>query len=76
MKASKYELCILIVVFVLLVIVLSKQSKITENYRDPIFMQPHKFYADYYPRTNGSIYGSPNGGWDLFSGVNFYPKAY
>ena len=50
-----------------------------ENYRDPIFMNRYKLMYDYYPRSNGSIYGMPlkyGGNWHLFSGYPLYDKAY
>ncbi len=52
------------------------KSKEPEHYRDPIWMQPKKLYNDYYPRANGSIYGTPLGGWDMMTGYPFYPRAY
>ena len=47
-----------------------------ENYTDPIWSQPYKLYADYYPRSNGSLYGTPRDGWDIFSEIKYYDSAY
>lgn len=43
---------------------------VLENYKDPLWMQPRKMYRDYYTRANGSIYGTPERGWNMFSGLN------
>lgn len=46
----------------------------SENYKDPLWMEPPKLARDYYTRSNGSIYGDPqpNGDvkWNMFSGLN------
>lgn len=47
-----------------------------ENYKDPLWMQPPKLYRDYYTRANGSIYGTPRTGWNMFSGLNSNERAY
>jgi len=66
----------LVILFVFLIFLLWTVSTYTtnnrENYRDPLWMQPHKLYEDKYSRANGSIYGTPTGGWDMFSGLVFY----
>jgi hypothetical protein len=48
---------------------------VLENYKDPLWMQPRKMYRDYYPRANGSIYGTPERGWNMFSGLNSNTKV-
>lgn len=56
----------------------SKDS-IIENYRDPIYMNRYKLMYDYYPRSNGSIYGLPiryGGNWHMFSGYPQYDTVY
>ena len=70
---------LMLTVFVVVVVFIATgncRNRRHENYRDPLWMQPHKLYQDYYPRANGSIYGTPRGGWDIFSGITYYPKAY
>lgn len=50
-----------------------------ENYRDPIYLNRAKMIYDWYPRTNGSIYGWSNsygGSWNIFSGYPYYTSAY
>ena len=44
-----------------------------EGYRTPIYLDRSKYMYDYYPRSNGSIYGPSS---HLFSGYTYYPKAY
>lgn len=50
-----------------------------EGYRDPIYLNRKKYTSDYYPRSNGSIYGFPygdGGSWNIFSGFPMYWRAY
>lgn len=47
-----------------------------ENYRDLILLNKKKMYEDYYPRANGSIYGTYYQPWSMFSGYPLYDKAY
>lgn len=47
-----------------------------ENYRDPIWMNKKKMYNDWYPRSNGSIYGDYYQPWDMFRGYPVFPRAY
>lgn len=47
-----------------------------EHYRDPIWMNKKKMYNDWYPRSNGSIYGDYYQPWDMFRGYPVFPKAY
>lgn len=47
-----------------------------EHYRDPIWMNKKKMYDDWYPRSNGSIYGDYYQPWDMFRGYPVFPKAY
>lgn len=49
----------------------SKESTI-EPYRDPIYLNRYKLYHDWYPRTNGSIYGMCS---NIFSGYPYYDSA-
>lgn len=44
-----------------------------ENYRDPIFIDQNQMKYDWYPRTNGSIYGECG---SIFSGFPYYDRAY
>jgi uncharacterized membrane protein YbaN (DUF454 family) len=53
-----------------------KSSPSLEHYRDPIWMNKKKMYNDYYPRSNGSIYGNYYQPWDMFTGYPTFPKAY
>lgn len=64
-----------LILFVAILFLCVSNNRI-ENYTDPIWSQPHKLYADYYPRTNGSIYGDKREGWDIFSGIKYYGSAY
>jgi uncharacterized membrane protein len=50
-----------------------------EHYRDPIFLNRSKLMYDWYPKSNGSIYGYPysqGGSWSIFSGYPYYDTAY
>lgn len=47
-----------------------------EHFRNIIWSNRAKMYQDYYPRSNGSIYGNCIQPWDMFSGFPVYPKAY
>jgi len=69
-------LVLVLVLAILLCICIQRASCIKENYTDPIWMQPHKLYSDYYPRSNGSLYGTPREGWDIFNEIKYYPSAY
>lgn len=53
-----------------------KDSTSVEGYRDPIWMNKKKMYNDWYPRSNGSIYGNYYQPWDMFSGFPVFPRAY
>jgi len=67
------------ILFVLLYSRSSKNVNVVEGYRDPIYMNRAKLVYDYYPRTNGTIYGFSRlqgGSWDMFSGYPQYYKAY
>ncbi len=47
------------------------KEKCYEGYRDPIYLNRSKLLYDYYPRSNGSIYGTSykdGGQWSIFSG--------
>jgi len=52
------------------------KSPVVEHYIDPIWMNKKKMYDDWYPRSNGSIYGNVVEPWDMFSGFPVYPRAY
>ena len=68
-------LCLIFAIVILLLLVKPKK----ENYRDPIYLNRSKFAQDYYPRSNGSIYGHNVGGggsWTIFSGHPQYPTVY
>lgn len=52
-----------------------KKSSV-EHYRDPIWMNKKKMYDDWYPRSNGSIYGTFVTPYDMFTGYPTFPKAY
>lgn len=71
-KVIRGGLIISVAVIVVLVIVFSTKKK--EGYRDPIYLNRRKMIQDWYPRTNGSIYGNKCDG--LFSGFAYYDKAY
>ena len=70
---------------VALIVICGNKSKfqiappIIEGYRDPIYLNTAKMVYDWYPRSNGSIYGFPyryGGTWNIFSGYPYYDKAY
>ncbi|MDB4769569.1 hypothetical protein OAG24_01250 [bacterium] len=71
---------IIILLVVLLVLYFGGFFKnVREGYRDPLYLNRTKFVYDWYPKSNGSIYGFPvryNGGWQLMSGYPYYDKAY
>lgn len=69
-------LCIAGAVFLAAVYMCMKKDKGVEHYRDPIWMNKKKMYNDYYPRSNGSIYGNYYQPWDMFSGYPTFPRAY
>ncbi len=57
---------------------LYKKYNTHEGYKEAIWMDRSKLFYDYYPRSNGSIYGFPGmiGSWNMFSGYPTYPRAY
>jgi hypothetical protein len=63
-------------VFLAAVYMCLKKSTSLEHYRDPIWMNKKKMYNDYYPRSNGSIYGNYYQPWDMFTGYPTFPRAY
>lgn len=74
---------IVVIIFAILIFFFTKPKR--EGYKDPIFMNAQKFIHDYYPKSNGSIYGLPYiydqeknlvipGGFDMYRGYVFYPK--
>lgn len=70
-------LWIIIILLVLLITLMALSSK--ENYRDPIYLNRQKFIFDWYPRSNGSIYGFPyfqGGSQSMFSGYPYYDNVY
>lgn len=75
---SLYLLLIIIIVIFVIYFLMRKPCQ-KEGYRDPIYMNRQKMIYDWYPRTNGSIYGWPmdyGGSWNMFSGFVYYDKAY
>ena len=44
-----------------------------EHYRDPIYLNRKKMLCDWYPRSNGSIYGLQS---HVLSGFPYYDRAY
>lgn len=80
---KKTSRCIGLTIIAIIVIVVLWQkfaSSEREGYKDGLWMNTKKIYHDYYPRSNGSIYGAPLMGkdkmWDMFNGFPVYPKAY
>nr|QBK85882.1 MAG: hypothetical protein LCMAC101_04770 [Marseillevirus LCMAC101] len=70
---------------VALVVVCGNKSRfqisppIREGYRDPIYLNVDKMVNDWYPRSNGSVYGFNRmygGSWNIFTGYPYYDKAY
>ena len=71
-------LCIL-GLFVIFLYIVWKCNKKKESYRDPIYMNRQKLTKDWYPNTNGSIYGFPaiyGGSWNIFTGYPSYENVY
>lgn len=71
-------LFIYLLIIGLVVIILFNLPK-REGYRDPLYLNRAKLAYDWYPRSNGSIYGFPyryGGSWTIFSGYPYYDKAY
>jgi hypothetical protein len=69
------ETCILVLILIALgtAVYFAFFNKKREGYRDPIYLNRAKYLYDYYPRSNGSIYGEQA---NIFSGHPYYPKAY
>lgn len=68
---------IIILILVIIIVMMSLPSK--ENYRDPLYLNRQKFIFDWYPRSNGSIYGFPyfqGGSQNMFTGYPYYDNAY
>ena len=83
MSSNQYLLTFGFIVFVFIILAsyakkcnVDFNNPVIENYKDPLWMQPSKLYRDYYTRANGSIYGTPRQGWNMFSGLNENDKAY
>jgi len=72
-------LIVLVALFVILFLWAMKGNCVhREGYRDPIYPNRAKLAYDWYPRSNGSIYGfyQPYGSWNLLSGFPYYNNAY
>ncbi len=63
-------LCLLIII---IATALLFSCKNIESYRDPIYLNRRKMLCDWYPRANGSIYGTQS---HALSGFPYYDKAY
>ncbi len=71
-KSCDFILPVVLVLIALgLFLVLSSPS--VENYRDPIYLNRKKMLCDWYPRSNGSIYGLYS---HVLSGFPYYDRAY
>ena len=68
---------IILIIILIVLLLWYKKGKI-EGYRDPLYLNREKLVYDWYPRSNGSIYGMyrPYGDWDLFTGFPFYNNVY
>lgn len=69
-------ICVAVIVVAILAFKTLCSSSSRENYIDPIWMNKKKIWDDYYPRSNGSIYGNYQQPWDMFTGYPTFPKAY
>lgn len=70
---------LVLIVVAFLFYVFPGNCKKREHYRDPIYLNRAKMMYDWYPRSNGSIYGWTHdygGSWDIFSGYPYYDRAY
>ena len=69
-----------VIIFVaLFLFAINRPCGCREGYRDPIYLNRAKYAFDYYPRSNGSIYGFPyryGGSWSIFSGYPYYDTVY
>ena len=75
MKGSSY----LLGAFIILSIVYGVRYFLTspkENYKDNLWLNKSKFDNNYYPHTNGSIYGGDLQVYNMFSGLNSNIRAY
>jgi hypothetical protein len=77
------EYCVIILITIIVSVVITalifpapKYTISVESYKDPIWMNKKKMYDDYYPRSNGSIYGTYYQPWDMFSGYPSYDRVY
>lgn len=68
------QVVIIVIVLILILIMFCMKPCSRENYRDPIYLNRAKLAYDWYPRSNGSIYGFPVpcGSWHLLRGFPFY----
>ena len=76
-----------VVILITIVVLYVTSRPPREGYKDPLFMNVKKFTHDYYPKSNGSIYGLnyivdqeknivyPEG-QNMFSGYPYYWRAY
>jgi hypothetical protein len=67
---------IIISIIIIAIVLIIQKPTLVEGYKDPIFPNRRKMYSDYYPRSNGSIYGNCIQPYTMFSGLNFAPRAY
>lgn len=77
MKVDKLTAIITLLITLIVVIVLYRiySCNQSEGFRDPLWMNRSKMTSDWYPRSNGSIYGYPynkGGSWSIFSGYPYY----
>jgi len=76
--SDKELLIILLLLFVIAGIFLYQKQRNIEYFRDPIYLNRAKLAYDWYPRSNGSIYGLPlpRGSHHMLSGFPFYDNVY
>lgn len=75
---NQKAICIIVVVFCGILALYFSKTSYREGYRDPLYLNRSKLMYDYYPRSNGSIYGLPyryGGSWSIFSGHTYYDTA-
>ena len=72
MRQINLLLLVVVVAIIAFLICVHRNKKSIEGYRDPIYMNRFKLYHDWYPRTNGTIYGPCS---NIFSGYAYYDRA-
>jgi len=80
MKQTTITVVVVLLLCIVTFVVCSQKNKgMVEGYRDPLYINRAKFMYDYYPRSNGSIYGfdtQHGGSWNILQGFPYYDNVY